>query len=337
MRRYSLLATLAFSCFAFSALQSCKRSNGIDNNSVIKTPYGLLVGSNAGALLNTNDGTNYTMLFPNDRFPFRAITTSGSNILFVKSNVHLSENNGHNFNPTYVGYVPPSAHWQNVIWTAEDQSRVYLCSTEPSSNGIVYSENDGKKWKNDAWDQGTAGGMITSITQLKNGTLFAFSDINDSLYRKDNKTANWTHTMPGVQMPAGTSYLSRFNNTLLLTDYLGVNGVQYSNDNGQTWSKYMGTPVNAKLLCTNAPMDMVLLVGTDSMGVYRLENGVFVQSNTGLENNTSVYAIAGKADIYKNDLTKRYIYLATNKGVYRSEDGGFNWALMLTGDFGALY
>ena len=339
MRRYNQLYKLAFALFAVAAFPSCKKSNGIDNNTVIKKPYGLFIGAKEGAFLNTNDGVNFTTLFSTDDFPYRAIITSGDNILFVKANVHLSEDNGNIFNPSYKSFTPrlDSVDWQSMILNVEDHGRIYLSSIDPATKGIVYSEDNGKKWKPDnEWDDNAMGGRISSFAQLRNGALFAYSDDKDSLYRRDNKDDKWSQAQPNVKQPTGLSFLTRFNNTLILTDRLGVEAVQYSSDSGKTWKKYPGLPVRP-LYGTNAPFDKVLLVGVDSMGVYRLENDKFVASNNGLESYTTVYAIAGKDDIYKNGLEKRYIYIATNKGLYRSEDLGFSWALVLEGDFRALH
>lgn len=340
MRKYYQFYKLALGLFAVAAMQSCKKSNGIDNNTVIKKPYGLYIGTNSGDLLKSNDGLNYQTIFGVDRFPYRAIITSGpTNVVIVKANVHLSENEGHNFNSTYTQFAPPfpSAPWQSIILNVTNHGRIYFSSTDPASKGVVYSEDNGKKWKiDDLWDDGATGGNITSFAQLKNGPLFTFNDKDDSLYMKDSKDDAWTLYPKNVKLPTGMSYLSRFNNTLLLTDYTGANGVHYSNDSGKNWTKYVGLPLRP-LLCTHAPFDRVLLVGTDSMGVYRLENDKFVPSNNGLETHTKVYAIAGKEDVYKNGFEKKYIYIATNKGLYRSEDLGFSWALVLDGDYGALY
>jgi len=341
MRRYNQLYKLAFAFFALTLAQSCKKSNGIDNNTVIKKPYGLYIGTNSGDLIKTNDGLNFSTVFGADRIPYRAILTAGpTNLLIVKSNVHLSENGGRNFNPVYTQYPAPDfmAKWNSMILNVEGHGRIYLSSIDPATKGIVYSEDNGKKWlPDDNWDEGLIGGGITSFAQLKNGALFAFGDANDSLYLRNDKEDSWSHYPTNVTHPAGFSYLSRFNNTLLLTDYNGVEGVHYSNDSGKTWTKYQGLPANVKLYATHAPFDRVLLVGTDSMGVYRLENGIFVPANNGLETYTTVYAIAGEEDVYKNGVEKKYIYIATDKGLYRSDDMGFSWALMLEGDFGALH
>jgi hypothetical protein len=91
------------------------------------------------------------------------------------------------------------------------------------------------------------------------------------------------------------------------------------------------------LYCTYAPFDQTILVGTDSMGVYRWDGTNFVPSNAGLQDNTVVYSFAAKEDVYKNGVSKKYVYAATNKGLYRSEDYGVNWTLALPGSFVALY
>lgn len=335
MRRCFLLYRLSLVFFAAALLQSCKKENGIDNNSVIKKPYSLYAGASNGALLNTNDGTDYRTIFPADNYPARAIVTYGMNVMFIKGNLHLSVNNG-NFNPKYflVNQLP---NWQQMILNVQSHSRLYLSSGDPLTKGIVYSEDSGMTWQRDtAWDAGVEGGWVTSFTQLKNGVLFAYNDFKDSLYQRDSRTDAWTLAAPNRQQPSGTSYLCHFNNTLTLTDSSGATGVQYSNDSGKTWTAYNGLPPR-KLYATAAPFEKVLLVGTDSMGVYRLENGQFVPSNNGLETNTSVYGIVGKDNIYKNDISKNYIYLATDKGIYRSEDLGFSWARMLEGSFRTVY
>lgn len=334
MQKYYLRLSLGLAILSAVAFQSCKKENGIDNNTVIQKPYGLFVGSSKGELFNTNDGVLYTSLFPPDDYAPRAIVTSGNNILWIKGNVHFSENNGKNFNVSY-SLANPFARWQQMILDVPGHERLYLSSIQIPS-GVVYSDDNGKRWLVDAaWGEGVIGGLISSFTQLKNGLLFSFSDRNDSLYRRDNKDASWVHVKPKTTMPKA-SYLSHFNNILVLTDSSGTNGVHYSLDSGQSWTAYQGLPA-AKLLATNAPFEKVLLVGTDSMGIYRLENGKFVPANNGLEDKTSVYGITGKDLVYKNGVSKSYIYIATSTGLYRSEDLGFSWALMKPGDYRAVY
>jgi photosystem II stability/assembly factor-like uncharacterized protein len=158
--------------------QACKKSNGIDNNIEIQKPYSLYIGTEQGALLNTNSGDSFKTVFPADGYASRALVTSASNIIWVKGNVHLSENNGKNFNPTYTKQndfylsVKPYFPWEPLILSATDQNRVYLCSKE--GRGIVYSEDNGKTWKVETlFDQYLLANVFTSFTQTSDGKIYA--------------------------------------------------------------------------------------------------------------------------------------------------------------------
>ena len=75
----------------------------------------------------------------------------------------------------------------------------------------------------------------------------------------------------------------------------------------------------------------------DSQGIFRLVGNSFVPSNNGLVPFTTVYGIVGKQDTYKNNVVRQFVYIATNKGIFRSEDLGQNWTLVRPGDFRTLY
>lgn len=337
MKQNILLNTLALGALVCIAFQSCKKENGIDNETVIKRPYGLYITSAAGELLNTNNGDDYVTVFPVDGYPSRALVTTDSAIFWLKANLFVSLDQGSHFNPKLSLSIPvsPITPWHNVMISATDQDRVYVAGTK--DHGIYFTEDNGRNWFEDPdWDDGVAGGGISTFTQLKNGAIYAHSNSNDSLYKKDNKTDKWSWVEQISPLPSfGTFYISHFDNTLVATDVMGVYGTYYSND-GQNWVKYTGLPVT-KLRATNAPFDEVLLVGTDSMGIYRLQSGQFVPANNGLGVRTSVYGIVGKDNIYKNGARKKFIYIATSDGLYRSEDLGQNWDLVKTGSYVGVY
>ncbi len=56
-----------------------------------------------------------------------------------------------------------------------------------------------------------------------------------------------------------------------------------------------------------------------------------------MEPNPSVRGIVAKENIYKNNISRQYIYISTNYGIYRSEDGGETWALVFPGNFTIIY
>ena len=322
----------------------CKKENGIVNNNVILTPYGVYFVDRLGALYNTNDGKAYKIIFPSDGVPARAVATSGKNLMWIKyssiinpqgSTLFLSSNNGVNFNRTNDTLLP-AITWQNQILDVPSFGLLYVASTKGKS--VEFSEDNGLTWQTDATFGSASGFSIQSFTQTKNGKLYGLDYNTLRLFEKPDKVNGWTEIFAVNPLPAGGVYqIGHFNDGLVAADLNGANGVYYSTDAGKNWSQYPGLPNNHKIFMTASPHDQVLLAGLDSIGIYRLAGGEFVPSNNGLEPNTSVYSIAAKQDIYKNGVIKQYIYIATNKGLFRSEDLGQNWVLMRAGNFRNVY
>lgn len=335
-----LSSALSVAILGSVLLGGCKKENGIDNNSIIRTPFTLYYTDEQGSLYNTNDGEKTKNIFPPDGFIIKSVITSGTNILFVKNNAHLSLNNGQNFNITDYAVIKDKP-FQSLMLDVPDHGRIYLAvnTGNPSDKGIKYSEDTGKTWTIDInWDASLNDAPIQSFAQLKNNELYAWNNVNQVLYQRIGKAGLWTQVVPVVTLPAGGDYfLSRINNTLIATDYNGTNGVSYSNDGGINWAQYAGLP-NVKLHACAAPFDLDLFVGTEGMGIWKLQpGGVFVPRNSGLENNTEVYGIVGKSDAYKNEALRQYIFSATSDGLYRSQDGGNNWVQVKPGNLRGLY
>ncbi len=103
MQKGFLPSILLASLISLTALQGCKKESalGIDNDKVVKTPYSLYAANSEGWLINTNDGEHYNSIFPPDGYAPRSIITAGENLLFLKENLHMSQNNGKNFNPVF--------------------------------------------------------------------------------------------------------------------------------------------------------------------------------------------------------------------------------------------
>jgi len=135
--------------------------------------------------------------------------------------------------------------------------------------------------------------------------------------------------------------LGHINNRLIAIDNknCNANGAYYSDDSGRNWTQYQGLP-NKPLLCVSSPFDGISLIGTDSAGLYVLNTNtnVWQQQNTnGLGRNLIVRNIAFKENLFKNGTVQKYVYLATNVGIYQSIDGGNNWTLTIPGNFVAVY
>lgn len=343
MKKGFLPIVLFASFLSLVALPGCKKESsiGIDNDQVVKTPYSLYVANNEGWLLNSNDGQTYSSIFPPDGYPPSLILTSGNNLLFLKDNLHLSTNNGKNFNPVYT--TVRKFPWQTMAYDARYQGLVYI--TSENGNGVAVSKDNGVSWADDInWAPNNPPGFeISSFAGLTNGAMFAYSNVNNIMFKKDNASANWTPvTVQGFFPVSGTQFfLSNNSGTLFLTDYNGVGGVWYSVDQGAHWTRFQqgALPMNHHWNCAASPNEgSSYLVGTDSFGVYRAdENGVMITATVGLEKYTTVYSMTVKQNIYKNNAVRNFVFIATNKGVYRSEDNGQTWDKMTTGEFDGVY
>jgi len=341
MKKGILPSIIFICCLATAGLQGCKKEStlGIDNDSVIKTPFTFYAANSDGGLINSTDGEHFVDIFPPDGYATRLILTSGPNLMILKDNLFLSENMGHNFNPAYTNVK--KFPWQTMVYDYANQNRVYITSTE--GKGIAYSEDHGKTWKtDDTWSDKTPSSFqISSFTGLGDNTLYAYSNTGNVLFKKDNAGADWTPVeMKGTAPQADSFFLTSNSTTLFLTDYAGEAGVWYSEDEGVNWIRFGqgALPKHTHWNCALSPNeDLSFVVGTDSAGAYRVKDGTFVAANGGLELYSSAYSICKKTNTYKNDVVKTYVLIGTNKGIYRSEDYGRTWDKMTSGVWDKKY
>ena len=335
-----ILLTIAIGSFLSTG---CKRFDGIDNNKVIRTPYGVYFADGLGSMYNTNDGVAYKLIFPSDGVAARALVTSSTNLMWIKYNqriqpngtLFLSQDDGYHYNPKDYDLNPLST-WQNQIIDVPTWGLMYASSV--TAHSVILSQDNGLTWEDDITLNPASGMSIQSFTQLKSGKLYGLDYQNIRLFEKLNKNTAWTEVTSNFPLPPGKWQLGHMNEVLLAANNNPSGGVYYSTDNGVDWQPYNGLPANHKVNMVAGPLDQVMLAGLDSVGIYRLDKtNNFQQSNNGILTNTTVYSIVGKEDIYKNEVIKQYVYIATSTGLYRSEDLGQNWVLMRPGDIRNVY
>ena len=392
MRKSHLYCTIALAAL-ITGFYGCKKTvKGIDNSTVIETPYSLYYSDTSGNLYVTNDGINHKEVFSADGFPNRALCVSGNNILFAKSNLYVSLNNGLNFNHAF-----DSLLWvqrstcngvgfnlnQSMLIDLPDWNKVYTVTGivhNPGNKvadylGVEYSNNHGVRGSfitEASYDTNGRTGLLpvsmVSYTRLTNGVLAglainrhadATGVVDTSQMRNFYKacsdcpwlevTANGAYAATdatGTPLPPNTTYpdtgfftLGHYNNRLIAIDQTCHYGAFYSDDTGRTWVKYNGLPTGVPLLCVASPFEQLCMVGTYGAGLYTLNvnTQLFEQHNKGLGSNIIVRNIAAKQNLYKNGSTKRFIYLATNKGIFQSSDDGANWVLTIPGNYTAVY
>lgn len=395
MRKSSLFYILGTAALLVVGIYGCKRVNGINNNTVIQTPYSLYFGDSSGAIYCTNNGKDITRtVFKADGKPTRALATSGNNILFAKNNLYFSSNEGVNFNHSYdslrsiqrPGCNPMDTLDlnQSMMLDLPDWNKLYTLSATRLGDvsnyfGLAFNDAHGQRghWYCDG-TYDTTGDMGTqhlpmvaiSMTRLTNGVLCVIAldsstgheeyirniwAINESGWvRWHEKTGNPDGVygiggldQSGTPLPPYSAHpvpgffsLGHFNNRLIAIDKKCLYGAYYSDDTGKNWKPYStGLPANTGLLCIESPFEEVCLVGTQGKGLYMLNTHTnsWEPSNRGLGTNISVRSIAGKKNIYKNGTVQKYIYLATDQGIYQSADGGLNWTKTVSGNFVTVF
>ncbi len=359
MRRINFVYTIACVALVVIALESCTRSNGIDNNQVITKPYTLYFVDTNGVIYNTNDGDRIALERGPDGLPASSLHTSGQNLLMRKrngTNLFVSDG-GHgenlNFNPNYKS-INPAAFGQNIAvnidnYVDDTTDRLYVASNQGA--GVVYNDsngNVGSVWLQDS-DDGLAGNSsITSYAYTRNGKLFAFDDVSRNIYMKENKDAKWVKK-GGGGLPAsgsGRLYIGDYGNNLIMTGIEAASdvGVWYSSNDGDSWDKYTdikdaeGTVID-DITAACAPFGKVVIATTLDNGVWRFsgESATWEYSSFGLEKGTRIYAITAQRNVFKNEAVREYVFIATSTGVYRSDDLGQNWIRIKEGIFTAIF
>lgn len=344
MKLKNLYGKLALAGFMALTLHSCKKENGIDNNNVVQRPYALYAVDSFGYIYHSNDGNEYETVFPGDGTPLRALTVIKNKIFIVKGDLVLySTNEGRNFNPIEKGLVnvPKNIPNANFILSVPSLDRVYITnflSIRGKISQSPYENNDFAYFLIDSsFTDADTPFQVQSFAYTDNQILYGLSNtgsVNNvsKLYYKTGKDEKWKPQVTNLPSMPNLFYLNKWGNAIVATDFGGIQGAWYSNDTGKNFTAFTGLPVGVNYPATCAAYDK-LLIGTEKMGVYLYNGSSFEPSNSGLPSGTSVFSIVAKDNYYKNGQVKKYFYIATNKGLYRSEDLAKSWVKVKDGKY----
>lgn len=349
MRRFNIAYTISCVALAAFTLQACvTRTENLDNLNVITKPYSLHFADTLGLIYSTFDGERIVNLKNTDDYPVEALGSTDKYLMMVKQNGTIlfvddaGEGQNHNFNPVYTK-INPAAFGNSMMINlpgyndtgAVVKDRIYLSSSD--GRGLVYSDDNAmvdSPWYLVTEDAFLGSTSVTSFTRLDDGTVIAFDDVSRRLWQKTDFQTPWAPITTAGLPAAGTG---RMYITHMKNDVLGIlidatpaeNGVYRSSGPGGTFSKLPS--VNpawpaAEVTCIEAVFGKVLIAGTKTKGIYRLDGqGNWTQGNIGLKDGIRINAITYKKNVFKNDKVGEYVYIATNKGVYRSDDLGQSW------------
>lgn len=234
-------------------------------------------------------------------------------------------------------------------------SRFFISTTR---GGILYSEDSGLHWE--ARNKGLVSSRVNSI--ITNGTTFYASNANEIL-KTENDGLTWEIIFTLPDQDYQLSDLFFLGNTLFAT--AGTHGIYRSLDGGLTWQSNTEWPASLRV---NSITDQgtTLFVGTNS-GLYKsTDNGnTWLQSGFSGEEIIEVYAtesslfVMGSMGNYRSSTSgstfqpfsnfaysttshrqmiefNQTLYLATDFGLYYSQDDGTSWTLFEELGFGLI-
>ncbi len=317
---------------------ACKKYNNVNNNATIKTPFTLYMGGYSGTIQRTNDGVYFTTDFSVDQSAVRHLEFADSNVVNIKQNAYYSKNDGEAFNISnavprdyinlFYQYFLPNGLKYDV-----SSKILYLCG----KSSLLVSTDYGMTYSNEtAW--GTGGSIIpSSITELDNGDLFIKRD-SVTLYKKTGGTGNWNQVNMLTALPTAAWFLSHSHDTLISVDFEGRDGVRFSTNGGVNWNSYTGVSNNGKeiLFGNNTPETGEFYIGRDSGGLFKLSGTAFVPTGSGIPTYAKVSYVVSKQKVYRTNEIKKYLFCATNMGLYESQTNGQDWSLVRTGNFSTL-
>jgi hypothetical protein len=329
--------------FVLVITSSCEKYNQIDNTGIVRTPYVMYIGGILGSLHQTNDVNYYKPLHPFDDATIRQVITADSNILYLKGNCYVSDDDGRAFNVTNTNARPyyetlfKKYFIPHQMLYDESQRLVYLCV----NGGLDQSSDLGKTFAGS-----TLGSSPTSIIELDNDDIFAIQD-DATIHVRSGGVGAWNQVAPGAStLAAGTNYfLSSLGNTLIATDYEGELGCFYSTNGGADWTKYGGVSGNGKnILFVNAVENnqggQDVFLGRDSLGLFKLNqgSGSFEASSTGIPWFAKVHYVESKKIVFRTGVERYFYFCATDVGLYMSEQesAGSDWRLVRPGEYSTL-
>lgn len=321
---------LVLLCATVLFFTSCDKTEPPSNSGLIVTPYVLYTGGLDGQMHKTNDANYFTKLLAIAQHPIRQIITADTNILVLRKNCYVSDNEGKALNVTnsncldyydeFYRYFRP-----NQMCYDKSERKVYLCT----KGGLLESADLGK-----TFGPSPLGGTPVSVVEDDNGDIYAMEN-SATISKRTAGVGGWAAVTPGGSTlnPGNNYYLSSYDGKLVATDYEGTAGIAESTNGGVDWTKYGSVSGNGrKILFTNQPDHTDdLFMGRDSMGLFKLVGTSFEPSGVGIPWYAKVGFVEGKRIVYRTGEPKNYLFCATDVGLYVSESGGADWYLARPG------
>lgn len=305
----------------------------------------MYIGGYHGSVYKTNDALYFNTLFYTDNSIVRQLLVVDSMVLELKKHFYYSEDDGRVFQLSNNQCIDQIDSFKNYFFPNNathdfTTDRVYLVT----KSGIEFSTNHGRTFTVDVpTPTNPKNATFTSVTQNRSGLCYAMLD-SAIQFKKPAGNNPWAQVVQdgAGDLPLDTPsrwYISHFGDTLIAVDFMGVNGVRYSVDEGLTWTGCSGLSASKRkiLFGHEAGNTGYFYIGYDSAGLYRSNNGSsFTKVSAGIPWYAKVGFVESKQVTYRTDVVRTYLFAATDVGLYWSQDGGLNWEIIRKGSFSTL-
>jgi hypothetical protein len=330
-----------------AGIQSCgTKNNPINNSNTITLPYVLWAGTEYGNVYKTNDGVSFDRFVNGGSAFMNSIWSIDSNILYITTKASVGK--GTVSADKFFGQVIPTFDpvWRNnsIIVNSFQNSAAYNSSIKRM---YICGRNIDKLYQNDSnativnWKASnfsTAPGVLKTVVCASDGIDYCMSELRKIFKRTPGATSFVAVTPNTTFYKAGAVPGDLFfstNNARLIANPVKADSILYSDDQGVSWKYFTGMPSKKILMAKQLPNGQYF-TSLDSAGLYRLEGTNFVQQSGGLPYQARIWDIAIKTNVYRSGASSSTFYLATNMGLYKSENDAKDWVKIRDESFTAL-
>jgi hypothetical protein len=322
-------------------LFGCEKIDPADNASTIKVPYVLVASEQEGTIWKTNDAAIFDLwsgggsAFSNEFF------LADTNYVQIRQKLYVWNGIKSPSFPKIVStFVPltnvsPEKPGQmNIACQDKANKSIWVCANPT----LYFTADNGASWKPYVSPPPLVSiGVPTSVSQTNDGQVYSLSVANKLFVNPGGLTTTAFIAATAIGIPTGTGAdwaIAKNNNDLWMIDETGNTRPYISVNSGANFAGGTGLPLKKRVnMAKQIGASGDFYVGTDSAGLFKLNGTAFSKIGLGLPGNARIWDIVAKRNVFTTGSTKDYLFLATDSGLFMSENNGTDWKLVKEGAF----